>query len=234
MLKVVRKTKEQELKTPCSRTWARIWSKDGELLDIWDGHKTMSWTSERACVWCPASSSLQANSSWLPSLVWGVRVPPRCPPERDTQRTCSSTRARWMWDCPGRGVVQPWLCLLCSSTPVFKRSCVANEWGHRSSTAQSKIGLLPGVLCILPCIYPFICGSCPFIHPSSQISSFQPPTPLIITSLTSCFTHVRCHPPNFWITRTSAAPPWCFHMCAGHKDPIADWNPDMCADRTLR
>lgn len=82
--------------------------------------------------------------------------------------------------------------------------------------------------------FPASIPSCPFIHPSSQISSFQPSTPLIITSSTSCFTHVRCHPPNFWIARTRGSPPRCFCMCACHKDPIVDWNPDTCADRTLR
>lgn len=229
--------KEQEMKIPHSSTWAKIGNKNGERPNILDHQKTMSCTSERACIWSPASFSVEANSSWLPSLVWGVRVPPRC---RDARLNVTHSEpvpqhvADGRGRRPGRGIVLWWLCLLCSSTPVFKRSCVANEWGHTNSTAQSKIGLLPGVLCIFPCIYPFICSSCPFIHPSSQIPSFQPSTPLIITSLTSCFTHVRCHPPNFWITRTWAAPPQCFRMCASHKDPIIDWNQATCADRTLR
>lgn len=163
--------KEQEMKIPHSSTWAKIGKKNGEPPDTLDHQKTMSCASERACVWSPAPFSLEANSSWLPSLVWAVRVPPRC---RDARLNVTHSEpvpqhvADGRGRRPGRGIALWWLCLLCSSTPVFKRSCVANEWGHRNSTAQSKIGLLPGVLCIFPCIYPFICGSCPFIHPSSD------------------------------------------------------------------
>lgn len=84
-----------------------------------------------------------------------------------------------------------------------------------------RLALLPGVLCIFPSIYPLIASSCPFIHPSSQISSFQPSTPPITTSLTSCFTHVRCHTPSFWIT-SSAPPPLSVSTCVCLKDPIVD------------
>lgn len=100
--------KEQEMKIPHSSTWAKIGNKNGEPPNILDHHKTMSCTSERACVWSPASFSVEANSSWLPSLVWGVRVPPRC---RDARLNLTHSEpvpqhvADGRGRRPGRGIV---------------------------------------------------------------------------------------------------------------------------------
>lgn len=58
-------------------------------------------------------------------------------------RPRTSTRRRRL---EGQSCSSGRLCLLHSSTWVFKWSCVANEWGHINSTAQSKIGLPPGGL----------------------------------------------------------------------------------------
>lgn len=136
-LKYVRKTKEPEMKMLRGITQEKsIKQKLQNCLTCWITIKRCA--SEPACVWSATSFSLDANSSWRPSLVWGVRAL-RCPPDRDT-----STHHGWTWETSWeRGGLLQWLRLACSSTPVFKRSCVANQWGHRHSAAQSMIGPSP-------------------------------------------------------------------------------------------
>lgn len=162
--------KEQETETPPSSTWAKIWNKNGEPPDILDHHKR-----------CPAPQNkpvfdLAHPSAWKQTAAGSHHSSEgsECPLGRvmpawtwHTANLFLNTSQMDMGDILGGGSCS--YGSVCSSTSVFKRSCVANEWGHRNSTAQSKIGLLPGVLCIFPCIYPFM----PF-HPPILSDLFIP------------------------------------------------------------